>query len=135
MLSARRAAPLLRSVMGKETMKHSISSCAALPATVAGAAVVAVTGASPAWAGCHLVDCVENVYVQPSEVAKKSCEDLWILRNSIFKDAGYCFKSERARAFFSNDGCKYGDEAAVPLNDYQRHNVDVLKAAEQRKGC
>lgn len=97
-------------------------------------ALVSIAG-SPARAGCHLVDCVEDVFIKPQEVAARSCEDLWILRNTIYKDAGYCFRSERARSSFSNEGCVFDDITAVHLNAYQKHNVGVLRLAEARRGC
>lgn len=100
------------------------------------AAFLALGGGAPeARAGCHLVDCVENVYVNPHQVKTKSCEDLWILRNSMFKDAHYCFKTPRAISWFGNQGCLYDDEASVPLNDYQRHNISVIEDAEAGNGC
>lgn len=99
------------------------------------ASAAAFAAATPAHAGCHLIDCVENVYVKPSELKSQSCETLWILRNSIFKDAGYCFKSERAAKWFGNEGCTHDDQSAVPLNDYQRHNIEVIEAREAEKGC
>src|SRR5262245_16902249 len=95
---------------------YRITTLLALPV----AFVTLGTTAPRAVAGCHLVDCVENVYVTPQQVKKKSCGDLWILRNSVFKDAHYCFKTPRAINFFGNQGCLYDDQAAVPLNDYQR---------------
>jgi len=100
-----------------------------------GLLILVFAGAAPAYAGCHLVDCVENVYITDKQVAKKSCEDLWILRNSIYKDAGYCFKSPRAIRWFNNKGCQHDDEAAVPFNDYQRANIKVLKRTEIDHGC
>lgn len=92
-------------------------------------------GTTTASAGCHLVDCVENVYVKPYQVKKKSCEDLWILRNSMFKEQRYCFKTPRAISWFGNQGCLFDDQASVPLNDYQRHNISVIQDAETAKGC
>jgi hypothetical protein len=91
--------------------------------------------ASPASAGCHLVDCVENVYVQPEELDGTDCGTLWTLRNSIYNDAGYCFKTERAKEFFINEGCTIEDIDAVPLNEFQRHNIEVIAAAEKKSNC
>lgn len=104
-----------------------------LPLMALGAFIT--TSGSPAYAGCHLIDCVENVFIKREQVAKKSCEDLWILRNSIYKDAGYCFKSARAIKWFGNAGCQHDDEAAVPLNDYQRANAKLLQSVAAEKGC
>lgn len=96
---------------------------------------IATLAATPASAGCHLIDCVESVYLSPKDVATHSCESLWVLRNSIFDDAGYCFASARGMKSFINDGCSFTDQEAVPLNDYQRANIEVLKAVEVSKGC
>ena len=36
------------------------------------------------------------------------CDELWGERNSVYYEAGYCFKTDRAiRAFGLNEGCKY----------------------------
>ena len=35
----------------------------------------------------------------------QSCLDLWVERNSYYKDAGYCFKTSRAISYFGNAGC------------------------------
>lgn len=104
--------------------------------TIAASAIISIAGSfTPAKAGCHLVDCVEDVFVKPQELAGRRCEDLWLLRNSIYKDARYCFRTGRSRASFSNDGCLFQDIAAVPLNAYQRHNVGVIRLAEAQRGC
>lgn len=110
-------------------------SLAFLTAVAAASLGLATLGTTPASAGCHLIDCVENVYLSPKDVATHSCESLWILRNSIYDDAGYCFSSARGMKWFINDGCTIADQEAVPLNDDQRANIDVLKAAEAGKGC
>ncbi len=102
----------------------------ALPITLLALAATAATPGA-ARAGCHLVDCVENVFITPQQVNTRSCEDLWILRNSIWKDARYCFKTERA----GNEGCAFADQSAVPLNEYQRRNAETLLAVETEKGC
>ena len=102
-----------------------------LPLVVAAAFAVPSTAS----AGCHLVDCVENVYITPKELQAKTCEDLWILRNSIWNDAGYCFKTLRAVKAFGNHACRYGDQSAVPLNDYQRANAKTILAVEAARKC
>ena len=85
--------------------------------TIAVSAIISIAGSfTPAKAGCHLVDCVEDVFVKPQEIAARRCEDLWVLRNAIYKGARYCFRTERARTWFSNDGCLFDDIESVPLN-------------------
>ena len=106
-------------------------------ASIIAAALIAITagGVSPALAGCHLIDCVENVDIKPEEIKTMSCDQLWVLRNSIYDDAGFCFSSARAAEHFSNQGCSYSDERLVPLNDYQRSNIKVFRDMEAKKGC
>ncbi|MGL4496929.1 MAG: YARHG domain-containing protein [Beijerinckiaceae bacterium] len=64
-----------------------------------------------------------------------SCQSLWEVRNTVFKQNGYCFRTSDAIRAFGNAGCQYDDERAVPLNTYERENVATIRQAEQRKGC
>ena len=63
------------------------------------------------------------------------CEDLWVERNQIYKDNGYCFKTRRAINYFGNAGCQYDHEADVPLSDRQRKALTDIKRAERLRGC
>ena len=60
-----------------------------------------------------------------------SCSSLWYQRNSFYAEAGYCFKTARARAVFGT-ACfpPYGQ-----LNGYGQYTVGQIKQAEARKGC
>ena len=49
------------------------------------------------------------------------------MRNGIYAVRGYCFKTDRGKAEFGNDGCHFDDEAEVPLNDYERANVKLIR--------
>jgi hypothetical protein len=64
-----------------------------------------------------------------------SCSELWYERNSIFKDAGYCFKTPRAIRTFGNAGCSYDSEYDLPLSDRDRQRVNAIKRIEREKGC
>lgn len=70
-----------------------------------------------------------------SYAGAQSCESLWVERNTIYKEAGYCFKTPRAIAYFGNAGCTYDSEAAVPLTPYQRARIDEIVRIERRWGC
>lgn len=69
------------------------------------------------------------------EYGDRTCESLWIERNSMFKGAGYCFQSARAIKMFGNENCEYDSESDVPLSDNQRDRLHDIKAAEADKGC
>jgi hypothetical protein len=63
------------------------------------------------------------------------CDALWAERNSIYKDRGYCFKTERAKAHFGNESCKHDDEGAVPLTDRDRARISDIQRKEREQGC
>jgi hypothetical protein len=67
--------------------------------------------------------------------AQQSCQDLWVERNSYYKEAGYCFKTTRAISYFGNAGCQYDNEARVPLSRFARARVAEITRLEARFGC
>ena len=81
------------------------------------------------------VGCTDSEYFSRQDLRRLSCGNLWHVRNRIYDENGYCFKTRRARARFSNKGCAYRDQAEVPLNAYERANVLSIRAVERRKGC
>jgi YARHG domain len=64
-----------------------------------------------------------------------SCQELWVMRNSIYKENGYCFKTARAINYFGNGGCSYHSEGAVPLSRSERSSIRAIRASENRLGC
>ena len=64
-----------------------------------------------------------------------SCQEYWIARNQIYKSAGYCFKTARAREYFGNGGCTRDNVDAVPLSDADRRYISHIKKLEAQKGC
>lgn len=60
-----------------------------------------------------------------------SCHELWMERNGVLANKGYCFKSAKAIAEFGK-GCHapYGE-----LNDEESAIVEEIKMWEQKKGC
>ncbi len=64
-----------------------------------------------------------------------SCEDLWDLRSNILYTEGYCFETERGKQAFDNTGCTSKSLSAVPLNEHQRANVDLVSKLEKQKAC
>lgn len=64
-----------------------------------------------------------------------SCQELWVARNQIYKSAGYCFKTTRAREFFGNGGCTFDDVGEVPISDADRGYITQIKKLEAQKGC
>jgi hypothetical protein len=69
------------------------------------------------------------------DIADFTCEQLWFGRNSIFKEAGYCFKTSRAISAFGNAGCQYDDITLVPLSAENQSFAAAIQRAEQMKAC
>jgi hypothetical protein len=65
----------------------------------------------------------------------QSCQQLWVERNSYYKARGYCFKTQRAIAYFGNGGCIYRDEDQVPLTQRERNRIAEIKRLERAYGC
>jgi hypothetical protein len=100
----------------------------------AGAALLA--SPSPARANCYeLISCTDKDYFKTSQLTQLSCQILWEVRNTIYKENGYCFHTQKAIKAFGNAGCKYDNAGDVPLNAAERHNVSAIKKVEAKKGC
>jgi len=106
--------------------------------TVAAATVAAglFFAATPAMSACfELVGCTDSESFTDANLRRLSCDALWTVRNTIFYENGYCFQTAKGQAVFSNAGCKYTVSGQVPLNRFERNNVERIKAVEARKGC
>lgn len=71
----------------------------------------------------------------PNDAAVVSCQDLWVMRNQIYKDNGYCFKTKRTRSYFGNGGCYVDDEGDVQMSWKERKLVMQYRHWETVKGC
>ena len=98
--------------------------------SVAFSALSAVVTASPAQANC-----CENFGCTDRNISPASCQVLWEVRNTIFKERGYCFGTAKAVKAFGNAGCLYDDVTRVPRNDFERANISAVKGVESSKGC
>ena len=70
-----------------------------------------------------------------SDLRALSCENLWLVRNSIYHEHGYCFRTARARAQFDISSCYVTDAAELQFNRFERANVARIRDIEQQKGC
>lgn len=64
-----------------------------------------------------------------------SCDQLWYQRNSIYKEHGYCFKTDRAINAFGNRGCYVDNERNLQLSRSVRSEIDLIVSIERQKGC
>lgn len=90
-----------------------------------------------AQADCYDVfGCADRTYFRAADLADgPNCDFLYTMRNTIYKQHGYCFTTQRAIALFGNAGCLYDDVGQVPLNTYERANVATILSVERAEGC
>jgi hypothetical protein len=103
----------------------------------------AVGAAAPALADCYdVVGCTnENLfsyhyrYLAAPQPDGPTCDFLYQMRNRIYAEHGYCFKTPRGIAEIGNDGCYIYDQGAVRLSRIEQQNVATIQRAERAKYC
>lgn len=94
-----------------------------------------MTGLMKGLAGAALAVTLGAGTALAQDFSSWSCRDLWMERNQIYKDAGYCFQTRRAIATFGNAGCAYDRQADVPLSANQRRIIAAIRNVERWRGC
>lgn len=104
---------------------------------LAAVTALASLAAAPANAGqCYDgIGCASSQYFSTAALKQLGCQPLWEVRNRIYKDRGYCFHTATGISLMGNDGCWINNQAAVPLNSFERANVAAIRGVEQYKGC
>ena len=111
--------------------------------TAAGVLALAVTAASPVLADCYdVLGCTDRnsfaahySYLAAPSPDGPTCDFLYVMRNTIYAQHGYCFKTARGIQEIGNSGCRIYDMAAVPLSQIERNNVATIQRAERAKRC
>ena len=80
---------------------------------------------------------IAAAWLVPGAVAAQGgeCGNLSYQRNAIYKAAGYCFKDPAQISRFGNAGCRYDDQADVPLSARDRGQVAAIVQLERDMGC
>lgn len=79
--------------------------------------------------------CPHKDSILEEQIDQFSCENLWLLRNTIFHQRGYCFQTARGRANFNNSHCLSNSISELKLSEIEKENVATVRKMEQRKGC
>lgn len=94
---------------------------------------------APAFAGCFpnlgTMGCTHMEAFEPDQLYGLSCRNLWHVRNSIYDDNGYCFKTKAAQAEFDNSDCFVQDAARLRFNSFEQKNITRIARIEREKGC
>ena len=102
------------------------------------AAALATLGAvTPALAGCYEGQgCTNSArFSERFLLENAQCSILWQIRNQIYHENGYCFRTPRGIGAFGNAGCRHDNIEEVSLNAFERANVATLARVERMKGC
>ena len=100
------------------------------------AAGLALAAGAPAYADCYEgIGCTDSDRYDVGDLEELSCENLWFVRNRIYDENGYCFKTARARAQFDNSDCWVRNQSNVKLSAIERHNVNAIVEAEKDNDC
>ena len=64
-----------------------------------------------------------------------NCDFLYTMRNRIYAEHGYCFRTPRAIATLGNDNCHVADVGRLGLNRVEQGNAATILRAEHIKNC
>lgn len=67
--------------------------------------------------------------------AQDQCYSLWLERNQIYKDAGYCFRTAAAINAFGNANCVYVNQNDIPLSNSERARINDIVRVERALRC
>jgi hypothetical protein len=98
--------------------------------------LISMLFAAPVNAACFEdIGCTDEDEFREDDLEDLRCSALWELRNVIYFDHGYCFRTRRAINFFGNDQCEYDDAEDIEFSDIERHNISTIRSVEDDKGC
>ncbi len=79
--------------------------------------------------------CTDSERFPVRDLRRLSCDNLWLVRNTIYDEGGLCFQTRAARMQFDNSDCTVNDPARVRMNRVERTNVSRIQQVEREKGC
>lgn len=81
------------------------------------------------------VGCPHKDPIADAQLKDFSCDNLWLVRNTIFHQRGYCFSTARGMKEFSNKNCSSKNVAELKLGAVEKANIATIEKAEKAKGC
>ncbi|MDC0136376.1 YARHG domain-containing protein [Sulfitobacter sp.] len=72
------------------------------------------------------------LWLSPTAAIACECQELWLFRNAIFKNKGYCFGSAGEQGVLGNAGCTTKNPS---LSSSDKTQIANIKAREKRLGC
>lgn len=105
-----------------------------LKLVVATVAVLLTSGQAMAWC-FEDIGCTDEDRFRRADLRRLSCSALYEVRNVMYFENGYCFKTDRALDIFGDDGCYIDEQEDVRLSAVERFNISQVAAVERQKGC
>jgi YARHG domain len=65
----------------------------------------------------------------------QDCQSLWVERNTYYKQAGYCFRTQRAIQYFGNGGCYIYNQEQIRFAPNIRRRIADIMRVERAWGC
>jgi hypothetical protein len=97
---------------------------------------LALLTSGSAMANCYeIIGCPDEDVFKKSDLKKFSCSTLWELRNTMYFEQGYCFKTDRAIDFFGNAECTIEDAEDIDFSEIEETNISRISSVEKQKGC
>ena len=101
-----------------------------------GAFAVSLFAAAPARANCYaLIGCSNKARYKASDLMQLGCQPLWEVRNWIYKENGYCFRTAEGDRSFRQFRLPLRRCHASPAQHIERYNMKTIKSVEVKKGC
>lgn len=92
--------------------------------------------AGSASAACfELIGCTDSDRYRRADLRQLSCENLWLVRNTLYDENGYCFRTKKALTSFDNADCWVHDQEKVKMSLIERGNLESILGVEQAMGC
>ena len=81
------------------------------------------------------VGCPHQDRITQEQARDLPCDNLWLVRNTIFHQRGFCFQTARGRKEFDNRRCSANSVAELKLSEVEKANVATLEKVERGKNC
>lgn len=106
-----------------------------LAATVMMVLALPVPASAACFEGLGQLGCPNLETFPVDQLRQLSCQNLWYVRNSIYNERGYCFRTREAIAQFDNSDCSVTDATQLQFNMHEQANIDRIVTVEREKGC
>lgn len=98
-------------------------------------ALPAAASAASCFEDLGLTGCPFEETFAREDLRRLSCQNLWHVRNSIYNDHGYCFRTRAGQDAFDNSDCYENDASQLRFNRHEQANINRIVAIEKEKGC